>query len=473
MENTEKDLQVEESATFSYKTIWEDAKKLIASEVTVLTYDVWIKTLEPVGIRGDALILKANSSGAKNVINKNHAEKITRAITSCTSMLNSFEIVTDKDLEKENLQFAETEEDKKSSTSTENANGISENLSYAFNPKFTFDNYVIGPSNEFTVAAAKAVAENPGTNYNPLFIYGGAGLGKTHILHAIGNFLTENKPELNVVYITTEQFVNEFIETVRKNELDMNTGFRKKYRSVDVLIIDDIQSIIGKPMVQEEFFHTFNALTSQNKQIIISSDRPPKEISTLEDRLRSRFEWGLMTDIGIPEIETRIAILKKKVWAERYLVEDDVLEYIAEAMTTSVRELEGYLSICVFYAGLFKKPKVTLDVAKEALKNYITTSKKTFDQDNIIEEVCKYFSISKNQLLSKSQKKDLSQARQICIYLLNVLLGLPYTEIGKIFNKDHSTIIYCKSKVEKLLKTNKMTETQIKDLKTLITSKGF
>ena len=343
--------------------------------------------------------------------------------------------------------------------------------SSAFNPKFTFENYVVGPTNEFTVAAAKAVAENPGGQYNPLFVYGGAGLGKTHVLHAIGNQIVETKPELTVVYVTTEQFTNEFIETVSKNELDMNTGFRNKYRNADVLIVDDVQSIIGKPRVQEEFFHTFNALISQNKQIVLSSDRPPKEITPLEDRLRTRFEWGLMTDIGIPEIETRIAILKKKTFIDRHSVDDEVLEYIAEAMTTSVRELEGYLSRCIFYAGLLKKPKVTLDVAQEALKNYITVSKVTFDSDKIIEKVCRYFEVSKNQLLGRDRKKELSYPRQICMYLLDNMLEMPYTSIGKIFNKDHATVIYCKNKIDKLLKTDKLLQTQIKDIKDLCMTK--
>ncbi len=448
-----------------YKKIWDNAKKIVASVTSALTYDVWIKALEPIGIRGDALILKSPSAGARSVIQKSHTEKINEAIKEVCPHLNSFEVVVEDEIEEENLVFDDPK------IKPEQAVSNKTTKSSQFNPKFTFENYVVGPTNEFTVAAAKAVAENPGGQYNPLFIYGGAGLGKTHILHAIGNQLVETKPELTVVYVTTEQFTNEFIETVSKNELDMNTGFRNKYRNADVLIVDDVQSIIGKPRVQEEFFHTFNALISQNKQIVLSSDRPPKEITPLEDRLRTRFEWGLMTDIGVPEIETRIAILKKKTYMERHLVDDDVLEYIAEAMTTSVRELEGYLSRCIFYAGLLKKPKVTLEVAQEALKNYITVSKVSFDSDKIIEKVCKYFDVSKNQLLGKDRKKELSYPRQICMYLLDNMLEMPYTSIGKIFNKDHATVIYCKNKIDKLLKTDKLLQTQVKDIKDLCMSK--
>ena len=454
--------------SIDYAKIWEDAKALLMDKTTALTYDVFVTALEPIMVRGDALILKAKTEGARSVIVKGYTDAVNKAIQQVTNEVKTFEIIVESDaLYDETMKEKEKMEDETQKVTSKQKNSSS----YAFNPKFTFDNYVVGPSNEFTVAAAKAVAKNPGTNYNPLFVYGGVGLGKTHILHAIGNEICETKPELNVVYVTTEEFTNEFIETVGKNELNLNSGFRNKYRNADVLIVDDVQSIIGKPRVQEEFFHTFNALISQNKQIVLSSDRPPKEINPLEERLRSRFEWGLITDIGVPEIETRIAILKKKVYIDRQVVDDDVLQYIAEAMTSNVRELEGFLSRCVFYAGLLKKPRVTLDVAKEALKNYVTITKVTYDSDKILEKVCSYFEISKNQLLGKDRRKELSYARQIAMYLLDDMMNMPYTSIGKIFGKDHATVIYCKNKVISELKTNKMLEVQIKDIKGLCGSK--
>ena len=454
--------------SIDYAKIWEDAKALLMDKTTALTYDVFVTALEPIMVRGDALILKAKTEGARSVIVKGYTDAVNKAIQQVTNEVKTFEIIVESDaLYDETMKEKEKMEDETQKVTSKQKNSSS----YAFNPKFTFDNYVVGPSNEFTVAAAKAVAKNPGTNYNPLFVYGGVGLGKTHILHAIGNEICETKPELNVVYVTTEEFTNEFIETVGKNELNLNSGFRNKYRNADVLIVDDVQSIIGKPRVQEEFFHTFNALISQNKQIVLSSDRPPKEINPLEERLRSRFEWGLITDIGVPEIETRIAILKKKVYIDRQVVDDDVLQYIAEAMTSNVRELEGFLSRCVFYAGLLKKPRVTLDVAKEALKNYVTVTKVTYDSDKILEKVCSYFEISKNQLLGKDRRKELSYARQIAMYLLDDMMNMPYTSIGKIFGKDHATVIYCKNKVISELKTNKMLEVQIKDIKGLCGSK--
>lgn len=448
------------NSTIDFRKIWEETKKEISAEVSALTYDVWIKALEPVEIRGNSLILSSPSQGARTVVLKNHKEKIERILRDISPFLSGFEIIVG-----DNTNILERLEEVSNKKEILPSRDSSISKNFSFNPRFTFENYVIGPSNEFTVAAAKAVAENPGTNYNPLFIYGGVGLGKTHLLHAIGNYVSETKPNLNVVYVTIEEFTNEFIETVGKNELNLNTGFRNKYRNADILIVDDIQSIIGKPRVQEEFFHTFNALSGQNKQIIISSDRPPKEITPLEERLRSRFEWGLMTDIGIPEIETRIAILKKKVFIERQLVDDDVLEYIAEAMTTNIREMEGLLSRCVFFAGLMKKPRVTIEVAKDALKNYITDSKSSVDADRIMEQVCKYFGISKNQIIAKDRRKEISYARQICMYLLDEMIGMPYTSIGKLFGKDHSTVIYCKNKVAQDLKSDKNLATQIKDLK--------
>jgi len=463
MQMNNKDLTVPND--FDYIELWEQVKEKLTDEINILQYDVWVKSLEPIGVRGDALILKSESAGGRAVVKKSYGELIEKILQEQNSYIKTFEIVIEEEINEEELFFDDPKKKPKEQKKP------SSNGSSSFDPKFTFENFVVGPSNEFTVAAAKAVADNPGGQYNPLFIYGGSGLGKTHILQAIGNQIVEEKPELTVVYITTEQFTNEFIETVSRNELEMNAGFRKKYRTADVLLVDDIHSIIGKPRVQEEFFHTFNALTAANKQIVLTCDRPPKEINPLEDRLKTRFEWGLMTDIGIPEIETRIAILKRKTFMDRQIVDDDVLEYIASAMTTSVRELEGYLARCMFYKGLSKKPKLTLDVAAEALKNYITESKTSFDSNKIIEKVCIYFDVSKNQLLGRDRKKELSYPRQICMYLLDNMLQMPNTSIGKIFGKDHATVIYCKGKVDKLLKTDKRLQMQIKDIKDLCTSK--
>ena len=450
------------TSDIDYKRIWDETKNLLANDMTALTYDIYIKSMQPIGVRGDSLVLKSETAGVRTVVEQSHKETINNAIKKVTPILKSFDVVIEDELE-ENLDFDDPKSREYEPPKKQSPNSSS------FQPRFTFDNFVVGPTNEFAVAASKAVAETPGSQYNPLFIYGGSGLGKTHLLQAIGNQLVETKPELTVVYITIEEFTNEFIETVSKNELDMNTGFRNKYRNADVLIVDDIQSIIGKPRVQEEFFHTFNALISQNKQIVLSSDRPPKEITPLEDRLRTRFEWGLMTDIGIPEIETRIAILKKKAYSDRQDIDDDVLEYIASAMTTSIRELEGCYQKCGFKAKIKGSPKITLDIAKECFGSFITVSKVSYDSDKILEKVCKYFDVSKNQLLGKDRKKELSYPRQICMYLLDDMLEMPYTSIGKIFNKDHATVIYCKNKIEKLLKTDKLLQTQIKDIKDLCT----
>lgn len=445
-----------------FVTIWEDAKVHLQSKISAFEFDMWIKGLEPLMIKDKYLILESKTQGNKAVVLKK-AETIEDALKHASRTVTKFKVVVAGDEDYDAIKQVKEALDKTLNIPKK----IKKPESYAFNPRFTFDNYVVGPSNEFTVAAAKAVAEKPGTNYNPLFVYGGVGLGKTHILHAIGNELAEIHPDLNVVYVTTEQFTNEFIETVGKNELNLNSGFRNKYRNADVLIVDDIQSIIGKPRVQEEFFHTFNALIGQNNQIVLSSDRPPKEINPLEERLRSRFECGLITDIGVPEIETRIAILKKKCMIDRHVVDDDVLHYIAEAMTSNIRELEGFLSRCVFSAVLQKKPRVTMEIAKQALKNYAEVTKVNYDSDKILDKVCAYFEITKNQLLGKDRRKELSYARQIAMYLLDELMHLPYTSIGKIFGKDHATVIYCKNKVISELETNKLLQVQIRDLKGL------
>ena len=439
-------------------SLWDKTLQLIKGELSPPSFNAFFKQIIPLKIHMNELILLVPNDFTKGILEDRYLNLIESSINQLSLKKYKVKFVLDE-------KYVEgLEEEPKSSN-------IPQKNYPNLNPKYTFDTFVIGNSNRFAHAACVAVAESPAKAYNPLFLYGGVGLGKTHILHAIGNYITENKPELNVVYVTTEQFTNEFIETVGKNELNLNSGFRNKYRNADVLIVDDVQSIIGKPRVQEEFFHTFNALTSQNKQIVLSSDRPPKEINPLEERLRSRFEWGLITDIGVPEIETRIAILKKKCIIDRQVVDDEVLQYISEAMTSNVRELEGFLSRCVFYAGLLKKPKVTIDVAKEALKNYITVTKVTYDSDKILEKVCSYFEISKNQLLGKDRRKELSYARQIAMYLLDELMNMPYTSIGKIFGKDHATVIYCKNKVASELKTNKLLETQVKDIKGLCGAK--
>ena len=461
------DLIIPASKKKSVNDIWEEAKLSIAKDITAISFDVWIKTLEPVDIIDDTLCLCASSTSGKNIILKNQTyyDSILRAIKDLVPTVTKLELVVrdegDKPQTVTEIEKRSVRMDKQTEKQT----------SFSFNPKYTFDNYVIGGNNQFVAAAAKAVATNPGGSYNPLFIYGGVGLGKTHLLHAIGNAITEQHPDLNVVYVTIEKFTNDLIESIQKGSNSAKSEFRTKYRNADVLIVDDVQFIINKNSVQEEFFHTFNELNQNGKQIVISSDKPPKEINPLEERLRSRFEWGLIADIGLPDIETRIAILNKKASLERYNVDPEVISYIADAVKTNIREMEGMLARAVFYAGLLGQPKVTMDTAREALKNYLIQTEETVDAGNILDVVCKYYNLKKEELLARKRTKEIAEARQIAMFLIAEFINMPLASIGSIFGKDHATVIYAKNKVAEDIKKSPKLAVQINDMKQMIKCK--
>ena len=310
-----------------------------------------------------------------------------------------------------------------------------------------------------------SVAENPSSKFNPLFIYGGVGLGKTHLLHAVGNYLNQTRPELNVLYATCEKFTNDYTAALRSgNRADVL--FREKYRNVDVLMIDDIQFISNKMSIQEEFFNTFNDLYQNNKQIIIASDRSPKEMSALEERLRSRFSSGLIQDLQTPDYETRVAILSTKASQEGYLVDDDVVDYIAQKTGTNIREMEGILSKVVFFSGLLGKTHTTMDDAYEALKDYGETEKTDLDADKIINTVCDFFKVTREELVGKKKNKEIVEPRQMCVYLINDMLNIPLTAIGALLGgRDHTTIMYARDKIEGQIKTNAHIRTLVNDLK--------
>ncbi|MEG1581647.1 MAG: chromosomal replication initiator protein DnaA [Clostridia bacterium] len=454
---------IENGLDLDIEKMWNSVLDKVAGEITAISFDVWVKSLEPVRVEGNSLVLLTKSASTKSVIENNYKKIIEKCLNEVHSALKLITIIIDEDEEKEI--------DKILPEPKKNIKELSAEEKFKFNPKYTFDNFVIGGSNQFAVAAAKAVAENPGEKYNPLFIYGGVGLGKTHILHAIGNYITKTKPNLNVIYVTIEQFTNDLIESIQNSKASANSDFRNKYRKADVLIVDDIQYIINKTSVQEEFFHTFNELNQAGKQIIISSDKSPKEINPLEERLRSRFEWGLLADIGFPSIETRIAILNKKAELERYNVSRDVIEYIAEAVKTNIREMEGLLSRSVFYAGLMGNNIVTMDTAREALKNFMSEKEDIPDSSHILDCVSKYFNISVKELTSKKRTKDIAMARQICMYLITDLLNMPLASVGLIFGKDHATVIYAKNKIIEDIKKNNKLKVQINDLRQMIKCK--
>jgi chromosomal replication initiator protein len=315
------------------------------------------------------------------------------------------------------------------------------------NPKYTFETFVTGKSNQLAHAASLSVAENPGKGYNPLFLYGGVGLGKTHLMHAIGNRILQNHPEMRVLYVSSEKFTNELINSIRDGHPEK---FRDKYRTIDVLMVDDIQFISGKTSTQEEFFHTFNALHDDNKQIILSSDRPPKEVEKLEERLRSRFEWGLITDIQPPDLETRIAILRKKALVDQLEVPNDVMFSIANRIDTNIRELEGALTRVVAYASLTKQP-ITTEVAMEALKDLFPAENgKEVTLDIIQQIVASYFQVKVEDLHAKKRSRNIAYPRQVAMYLCRELTDSSLPAIGQFFGgRDHTTVLHACDKIKK------------------------
>lgn len=445
--------------------VWQHATKLIEERVSPVVFDVWVKTLEPIEMKGNTLVLATPSKSSKNALQKKEISKvIVGSLNEVHSAVTDIEFIigTAKEIIKDEFEDDEDE------TQEPDEPIVS---SSSFNPKYTFDNFVVGDSNRFVAAAAKAVATKPGEKFNPLFIYGGAGLGKTHLLHAIGNHLTENNPKLKVVYVTCEKFSNDLVEAIYHNKKGATIDFRAKYRSVDVLMIDDIQFIIGRNSAQTEFFNTFNDLHGLGKQIILTSDRPPKELTTLEERLRSRFEWGMLADVGVPDLDTKIAILIKKAQVEHHNVSRDVIEYIAGAQSTNIRELEEMLTRTVFYSEIQGKSIVTLDTAKEVLKDIAFQDESEIDAGYIIEHVCKFYNLKKDELLSRKRTKEIALARQVAMYLILDILGLPQDAIGNIFGKNHSTVIYARDTILEMIKKDKKFATNIEDLKAMIKGK--
>ncbi len=444
------------------KELWAKMCERLQVRIQSWSYDVWIEKLEPLTIRDNVLVLVAPSALNINVIQDKYLDEFRAVLKE----LDTF--VTEVEFRPNDPDLAMLTQ---ANVSTANQKTVEEQPSFTFNPKFTFDSFVVGESNKFLYAVANRVAKEPGmAGLNPLFIYGGVGLGKTHIMHAIGNELLAKQPNLKVIYSTSEKFTNELIESIRmsKERPSYNHDFREKYRSADVLMIDDIQFIEGKQGTQEEFFHTFNDLIDKNKQIIITSDRQPREIPTLEDRLRTRFEMGMIADVQHPDLETKIAILQKKAEQERYLVPNDVLTMIAQRVESNVREMQGLLSKVAFYGQLLNQP-VTMELAMEAIKDHIDNRQEALSADYIIDVVCKYFNISKDDIKGKKKTKEIVVPRQICIYLIYDILGLPLASIGQQFGgRDHTTVIHARDKIAEGQKTDSRLAMQIKDLRNMI-----
>ena len=444
-------------------TLWQDAMEEISKEVNVLSFDVFIRSLEILDIKGNTVVLATGTKDTKARLLKNYKNIIISACNKIYSAITNLEIEV-------KTHHEEDSDDQMEIAKIQNNDNPIENKSsgFRFDPKYTFDNYIVGGSNQLATAAARAVAEHPSGRTIPLFIYGNSGLGKTHLLFAIGNYVTEHHPHLNTVYVTTYKFVDDYTRALQNNKAN---AFKETYNNADILIIDDIQGIINKPATQEQFFNIFNELYQNGKQIIITSDKQPKELNPLEERLRSRFEWGMIADIGVPDIETRIAILNKKAQFERFNVSRDVIEYIAELPTTNVRVMEGYLQRVVFYSTLKNQGIVTKPIAMEALKDIAKDDEENIDATKIIEIVCKFYGVKKEDILSTKRPKLIAEARQVAMYLITEYINIPLDAIGNIFGKDHSTVIYAKNKILDSMKTSKKLEVAINDMKHMIEGK--
>jgi len=442
------------------KNLWEKTLDIIKSELSEVSFNTWIKSCEPISLSSNTLKISVPNSFTQDILDKRYKDLMANSIKAICSKLYNIEFVIASE--------AHIKEDiKKTEKAPSKSIVVNDEMSSTLNPKYTFNSFVIGNSNRFAHAASLAVAEAPAKAYNPLFIYGGVGLGKTHLMHAIGHYILDGNPNAKVVYVSSEKFTNELINAIKD---DRNEEFRKKYRNVDVLLIDDIQFIAGKERTQEEFFHTFNELHDANKQIILSSDRPPKEIPTLEDRLRSRFEWGLIADIQVRDFETRMAILKKKADVENLNVANEVMGYIATKIKSNIRELEGALIRIVAYSSLTNR-EITVDLATEALKDIISKKQsKHITIDLIQDVVSSYFNLRVEDLKSQRRTRNVAYPRQIAMYLSRKLTDMSLPKIGEEFGgRDHTTVIHAYEKISENLKTDDSLQHTINDLTKKIT----
>lgn len=438
-------------------------------EITALAFDLWIRTLEPLCIFTNRLILVAATEANRNLADKRYHLTIVKATNKVFPSLAEIEIITSDQIDAfKDYIDAPVSDDVLNLDNIEDGRSSSQ-----FITRYNFDTFVVGKSNEFVAAAARAVADNPGSKYNPLFIYGGVGLGKTHLMHAIGNYLKRTKSKLKCLYVSSEKFTNELIEALMgNNRQDVMKLFRKKYRDVDVLMIDDIQFIAKTESTQEELFHTFNDLYFAGKQIVISSDRPPKEIAPLEERLRTRFEGGLIADIKPPDLETRMAILSSKALQEKQNISRQVLEIIALKCQTNIREMEGLLTKVLSYASLVNKSPNDLEVINIALKDYADDKKEIITIDSIVDAVVDYYKVDISSLVGKKKNKEIVEPRMVCMYLICEFLTVPLVAIGQYFGgRDHTTVIHARDKISTLLLTDTRTACAVKDVKDMIMRK--
>lgn len=402
--------------------IWTKCLILLEDEISPVGFNTWIKDLKPVNDDGKTFYFSVKTEIVKNMVEIRYSDLIKNTLIEVTGKVYDVEFL-----------ISEEEVVKKPVFPT------------SVYDKYTFENFVVGNSNKFAHSGSMAVAQAPAYAYNPLYLHGGVGLGKTHLMHAIGNYIKKENPFSKIVFLTAEQFTTELINSIKDNK---NQEFRDKYRNVDVLLIDDIQFIAGKTTTQEEFFHTFNALHEANKQIVLTSDRPPSEMKTLEERLRSRFSWGLICDINPPDYETRMAILRKKAQDEGIIIGDEIIELIAERVKSNIRELEGVFNRVVAYRSLINK-ELTPDVVLEALKDYGESAQNKVTPEYIIEKCASFYGVKKEDIYSEKRTKDIALARQVVMYILKDVTDFSFPKIGSILGKDHATVLYSVKKITK------------------------
>ena len=439
------------------KNKWNEILNMVREIETIadVAYDLWIAPLKPYDILEDRLIVLVDKKQFLDIINKRFKQTLRIAILDVTEINKEILFIDESGLD--SLYKEEKKEELSFSDALKNAN---------LNSRYTFDSFVVGSSNDLAHAACVAVAELPGEQYNPLYIYGGAGLGKTHLMQSVAHFILQQNRNAKIRYVTSETFINEFVDSIRNKNNISPAEFRKKYRELDVLLIDDIQFLIGKEGTQEEFFHTFNALYDNRKQIIIASDKPPKDIDNLEERLRSRFEVGLIVDIQMPDVETRMAILRKKEELEGYNIDNEVIKYIADNIKSNVRELEGALTKVVAKSRLVKQP-ITLTLAEDLLKDHITPSeRREITADVIIEIVAEHYNLNRSELASPTKKKNIAYPRQIAMYLCREMTDVPLVSVGELLGgRDHSTVIHGCDRISTDLRTNEQLQSTIENLR--------
>ena len=437
------------------KEKWGEIKDIVKREYNLsgISFSTWVEPLQFYKIEDDMvyIVIPSDQAQALSYISSKYKSFFQVTISEMYDHIYDVEFILESDIPASDPMESE------SSYYNEAGNGNT-----TLNPKYKFDTFVVGSNNKFAHSASLAVAESPGKTYNPLYLYGGAGLGKTHLMHSIGHFILEQNPNTKVLYVTSEEFTNEVIESIRNGNAAVMTKLREKYRTVDVLMVDDVQFIIGKESTQEEFFHTFNVLHSAGKQIILSSDKPPKEMETLEERFRSRFEWGLIADIQPPDYETRVAILRKNAEMSHRQINEEIIDYIASNIKSNLRELEGAFNKILAFARS-NKTELNLAAAEEALKDVIYPNKaRDITPTLIINTVSEYFNVKPEDVISKKRNSEYVLPRQVAMYLCHILTDSSYAVIGKALGKkDHTTVLHGCNKIEDELKNNEELQSKI------------